>query len=71
MSEKPSGGLKAEITLRLQDYPELVAQLRREMADVLMEAADDAEVEGRRTMAERLRQIAYNFDAGLRVDSGK
>lgn len=67
MSEKPSGGLKAEITLRLDDYPKILAGLRHEVATILLEIAESETP----PVAARLREIAFQVDAGLREREDK
>jgi hypothetical protein len=54
------------IVLRLADHPEALHALRREVCRVLREAAD---AEANPAIARRLREIADDFEAGLRVDA--
>ena len=52
--------LHASLTIRLEDMPEVLSDLRREMARILREVADDEEAR----VADRLRAIATAFEIG-------
>ena len=53
------------LEVRLADMPEVLSGLRREMASILREAADEEMIP--RT-AKRLREIANVFECGQRED---
>ncbi len=57
-------GLHATFTLRIADMPEIQADLRREMARILRDVADDEEAR----VADRLRAIATAFEIGQSED---
>lgn len=52
------------INFSFGDFPELVHQLRREVVQLLEEQAD---AEANPAVARRLREIAADFEAGLRL----
>lgn len=55
------------LTFSFGDFPELVHQLRREVARVIEE---HAEATGNPEVARQLREIAAEIDAGLQLPDG-
>lgn len=53
--------LQASLTIDVQNVPELIAELRREMAAILRAEAQD---EPSRYVRERLESIAATFECG-------
>lgn len=54
------------IEVRLSEMPETLAAIRKEVVNLLNDAADD---EDERTAA-RIRQVALEFEMGFRMDDG-
>lgn len=60
--------MKITVDLHLSDHMEIVAGIRDEVVAVLMRAADIAEAEDGIATAKRLRDVAFDFDAGMSAD---
>jgi hypothetical protein len=64
MSDEPRGKVALSVNLSVSNMPELIASLRRELADILREAARGEPP----ATAARLRKIADLYETGLREE---
>ena len=58
--EPPKGGVRGELVVHVEDMPEVIAGLRREMAQLLRDAGEDEGPE----VAAFARRVAAAFEAG-------